>query len=103
MSDENAADPVIEVELDDEQPGLPYPDTIEGPDAAWHFGGDAQEFLIHWCAAVGCDVKGSAYSIGENGSLVILLSSTGEILTPLEIAKRINKGKVRSLSDGKRQ
>ncbi len=75
--------------------GESYPDTIEGPDAAWHFGGDAQEFLIHWCELAGADVKGAALCLGENASIAILLSGTGQILTPKEIAEGKRKANMR--------
>lgn len=77
--------------------GESYPDTLEGPDCAWHFGGDAQEFLMAWCALAGVEVKGSALALGENGSIAILLFPTGEVKTLREIAEGKRKGAVRQI------
>jgi hypothetical protein len=80
-----------------ESPVEPYPDTLDTPDACWHFGVESQTFLAHWCALAGVPVEGSAMVMGEGASLAILLSTTGEMLTPQDIAKRANKGRLGSV------
>lgn len=65
-----------------------YPDTIEGPDAAFHSGYDAQTFLRFWCKRAGSKVRGSMLILGLEGSVGILLASTGEVLTPSQIVKQ---------------
>lgn len=76
---------------DTEQPTFvvdTYPDTLEGPDAVFHFGLDSQTFLKKWCKRAGSKVLGSMLILGVDGSVAILLASTGEVLTPAQIAKK---------------
>lgn len=71
--------------------GEVYPDTLSGPDGQIHFGVDGQVFLAHWLDKLGFGVKGAALIFGEGCSVAIIHPETGEVLTPADIAKRVNR------------
>lgn len=83
-----------EVEIDFSEP---YPNILNSPDGQAHFGVDAQAFLIHWLGKIGHGVEGAALIFGEQCSVGIIHPETGEVLTPMEIAKRAKAGTVRQL------
>lgn len=65
-----------------------YPDTLDGPDATFHFGVDAQTFLPFWSAKLGQEAAGTVVSLCEGASVAILELATGKWMTPEEIIKR---------------
>lgn len=81
---------------EDDDPEESYPDTLGSESGDVHFGIDAQTFLIHWLGKLDLDVTGGAMLIGEGPSIFIVHPETGEILTPLQIAK-LAKQKPRSV------
>jgi hypothetical protein len=82
---------------DDEGGDDGYPDTLGSADGDVHFGVDAQTFLIHWLGKLGLDVAGAAILVGEGPSIVVIHPETGEILTPVQIAKLAAKASIRSV------
>lgn len=75
-----------------------YPDTLGSSDGDVHFGGDAQSFLSHWLGKLGFETPdGGALLVGEGPSITILHPETGEMLSPMQIAKMAKAAKMRSV------
>jgi len=70
-----------------------YPDTLDGPDAVFHFGVDAQTFLLYWCTRLGQEAAGSVVSLCEGASMAVLELATGQWMTPEAIVKREREAK----------
>lgn len=87
-------EPTDESELEVDFSPEAYTDTLSCPDGEIHFGHDAQTFLLHWVGKLGLEVSGAAVVFGEGCSLAIVHPETGEVLTPKEIAQRVQKSRI---------